>query len=213
VAEIIAGELARGLGLPVPEQVLVQLDAGLARSEPDAEVRELLQRSVGTNLALGFLSGATMFDPVAGPAPAPELASAIVVFDAFVSNVDRTPRNPNLLVWRDGLWLIDHGAALYWQHAWDGTAVGSDRPFAPIKDHVLLPWAGALETAGQSLAARTTDAELARVCSLVPDAWLTGPGWPVADVRRAALAAYLSHRRDASAAFVGEATRARSAYV
>src|SRR5215475_2217216 len=134
LAELVAGELARAAGLAVPEIVLVELDRALA---------EPLEASAGTNLGLDFLPGSATFDPVADPAPDPALASRVVLFDAFVVNVDRTPRNPNILSWHARMWLIDHGAALYFHHGWSpGEEIdGSQDPFREIKDHVLLPWA------------------------------------------------------------------------
>src|SRR5215467_1227815 len=143
VAELIAGEIARAAGLAVPEVVFMQLDADLARTEPDAEIQSLIRASVGLNVALDFLPGAVMFDALA-ERPDPVLASRIVWFDAYVSNVDRTARNANLLVWHRQLRLIDHGAALYFQHSWEGTDRSQD-PFPRIKDHILLPFASALQ--------------------------------------------------------------------
>ena len=165
VAEVIVGELARALGLPVPELVLVELDARLAAGEPHWEVKELLDRSPGTNLGVDFLPGALGFAPAVGPAPEPELAAAFVWLDALTLNVDRTPRNPNLLVWHRRLYGIDHGAALYMQHRWEdalGDAEHARRPFAQVRDHVLLPFAGSLVDADARLAPRVTDSAAAR---------------------------------------------------
>ena len=141
-AEIVAGELARGLGLPVPELVLVELDAEMARAEPDPEIQDLIRASAGLNLGVDFLPGALPYSPARPPEP--DLAAAVVWLDALVENVDRTPRNPNLLLWHGNLWLIDHGAALYVHHgAGDPLAVAA-RPFPAIRDHVLLGAAGSL---------------------------------------------------------------------
>ena len=129
IAELVAGEIARKLGLPVPEIVFAQLDAELARTEPDPEIQHLIRASDGLNLALDYLPGSITFDPVVEQ-PVADLASAIVWFDAFVSNVDRTPRNTNLLVWHRKLWLIDHGAALYFHHDWNGWLERATQPFA-----------------------------------------------------------------------------------
>jgi len=145
VAEIIAGGIGRALGLNVPELVLVEVDAALGRNEPDAEIRALLRSSVGINLGMDFLPGSVMFDPAAGDAAGPELASTAVWFDAFVTNVDRTARNPNLLCWHKSLYFIDHGAALYFHHNWKDPAASARSPFSPIKDHILLTWASHLE--------------------------------------------------------------------
>jgi HipA-like kinase len=139
VAEIIVGELARGLGLAVPEIVLMEVDRALGAAEPDPEIQDLITGSAGTNVALDFLPGSLPYTPAAGFQPTPELAAEVVWLDALVSNVDRTPRNPNLLVWHERLWLIDHGAALYFHHRdWDPEE-DAVRPFAGISDHVLLP--------------------------------------------------------------------------
>src|SRR4051812_38930851 len=142
VAELVAGEIARAIGLQVPEIVLVVLDPEMARSEPDPDIRHLVRASAGLNLALDYLPGSLGFDPLVEP-PSPPLASRILWFDALVTNVDRTPRNPNLLAWHSGLWVIDHGASLYFHHAWRGWREASRRPFTAVCDHVLLPFAGA----------------------------------------------------------------------
>lgn len=139
VAEIVAGGIGRALGLKVPELVLIEVDAALGRNEPDAEIRALLQASLGWNLGMDFLPGAVMFDPAAGDAPTSELASMAVWFDAFVTNVDRTARNPNLLCWHKSLYFIDHGAALYFHHDWKDPAARAQTRFPAIRDHVLLP--------------------------------------------------------------------------
>jgi hypothetical protein len=144
VAEIIVGELARAAGLPMPEIVLIELDGELSRTEPDAEIQQLIRDSAGLNLAFDYLPGSVTFDPVADPVDA-TLASRIVWLDAFTSNVDRTGRNANMLVWHGKLWLIDHGAALYFHHAWADGADRSGAPFPAIKDHILLKFATALD--------------------------------------------------------------------
>src|SRR3979490_1985803 len=137
IAELVAGELAPAAQLPIPEIVLIELDPGLARTEPDPEIQELIKASAGLNIALDYLPGAVMFDPLAQK-PAARLASDIVWFDAFVTNVDRTPRNANMLVWHRQLQLIDHGAALYFQHSWDQYMQHAADPFTRVKDHVLF---------------------------------------------------------------------------
>src|SRR5437867_6333022 len=158
VAEIIAGELGRRLGLNVPELVLMEVDAALGRNEPDEEIRDLLRASVGLNLAMDFLPGSVMFDPAAGDFAAPDLASAAVWFDAFVTNVDRTARNPNLLCWHKSLYLIDHGAALYFHHNWTTIEQMVASPFPAIRHHVLLPWASEIEVAGARAHDRLSEA-------------------------------------------------------
>jgi hypothetical protein len=206
VAEVIAGELARRLGLPVPELVVVELAEALGRPEPDPEIRDLLMRSAGSNLGMAYLAGAVGFDAAARAPVEPALASAIVCFDAYITNVDRTAKNPNLMWWQGGLWLIDHGAALYAQYAPDFVTRAAS-PFAMVKDHVLLPQATALAAAGSALAARLTDGLLREVVALVPDAWFaSGPGPDD-------YLAYLTARRDAAAEFLEEAGRARARLV
>ncbi|MET0583151.1 MAG: HipA family kinase, partial [Pseudoxanthomonas sp.] len=174
VAELVAGEIARVLGLPIPEIVLLELDPDLARTEPDSEIQHLIRESAGLNLALDYLPGAVNFDPVAEQ-PSAELASRIVWFDAYVSNVDRTPRNTNLLMWHRRLRLIDHGAALYFHHGWDGGSANAGSPFKMIKDHVLLPWADALAAADAALSPLLGRDVLHRIVAQVPDAWLLAP--------------------------------------
>lgn len=194
VAEILAGEIARTLGLLVPEIVLAQLDPELARAEPDPEIQDLIRSSAGLNLALDFLPGSLGFDPLVGPT-APELASRILWFDALVTNVDRTPRNTNLLTWHGGLWLIDHGASLYFHHAWKGWEAASKRPFAAARDHVLLPFATAIPEADAALAPLLTDEVLRGVVDLVPEEWLAGePAFAGAGAVRAAYVKFLSWR-------------------
>jgi hypothetical protein len=214
VAELVAGELARSAGLRVPEIVRVEVDAALGRNEPDSEIRDLLKKSVGVNLGLDYLPGSMTFDPVAGPAPSADEASEVVWFDAFVSNVDRTARNTNLLTWHRKLWLIDHGAALYFHHAWGAAADAARSPFAAVKEHVLLRWAGALGHAGERISARLGGGEIARVVAEIPDAWLDGdPAFPSPEENRAAYVRLLEQRLSASQLFVQEAERARARLV
>lgn len=221
VAELIAGELARAVGLPVPRLALVEVGPELGRTEPNPEIRALLRASVGTNLAMMYLPGALAFDPAARPEIAPALASSIVAFDAYVMNVDRTARNSNLLCWRGDLWLIDHGSSLFWHHAWDGLGPlerpipEAARPFPHVRDHVLLPWADRLPAAGAAVAAAVTDAVITRVLDLVPDVWLVAAMEPgVApenpSASRDAYRAYLRARRDAMPAVIKEAVDARA---
>src|SRR3954447_6336856 len=141
VAELIAGEIGRTLGLKVPDLVLVDFDAALGRNEPDQEIRDLMQASTGLNLGLDYLPGSVMFDPAARDPVDPDVASRAVWFDAFVTNVDRTARNPNLLWWHKTLWFIDHGAALYFHHNWPEISRAAGSGFPMIREHVLLPWA------------------------------------------------------------------------
>ncbi len=212
VAEVIAGALARAAGLRVPELVTIEIGAPLARNEPHDEIRDLLKASVGLNLGVDYLPGSVTFDPAAGPAPAADEASAVVWLDAVVGNVDRTPRNPNILVWHRRLWLIDHGAALVFHHAWD--ALDPARaPTAPVRDHVLLPWATALTAAAAELAPRVA-AAIAGAVAEVPEEWLAGERrFATAADHRAAYARELERRLAAAPRFVEEAERARSALV
>lgn len=210
IAELVAGELARVADLPVPEIVFVELDPDLARTEPDSEIQHLLRSSAGLNLALDYLPGAVTFDPLV-ETPDAELASRIVWFDAFVSNVDRTARNTNMLIWHRRLRLIDHGAALYFHHNWDDYLARSTDPFTRIKDHVLLPFATKLGQVDAVMSARITPQSIADITAQIPDAWLGGDA-PFADTnaQREAYAEYLLHRLQAPRAFVEEAIRARS---
>jgi len=209
VAEWIAGGLARALGLPVPEIVLVELDPELARTEPDPEIQDLIRASAGTNLALDYLPGAINFDPVA-ERPDADLAARIVWFDAYASNVDRSARNPNLMVWHDQLYLIDHGAALYFHHGWNGSDADPAAPFPLIRDHVLLPLAGDIMAVDDDMAARLTPAIVEALVAAVPDAWLQGPdAFADAGTQRAAYVAYLLRRLAAPRRFAREAANAR----
>jgi hypothetical protein len=213
IAELVAGELARAAGLDVPEIVLVQLDGELARTEPDAEIQDLIRASAGINLALDYLPGSVTFDPLAKP-PAPELASAIVWHDAFVTNVDRTARNTNMLVWHQRLWLIDHGAALVFHHQWGDLAQQSRSAFPLIKDHVLLPWARCIEEADASLSKRINARVIAAVMAMIPDDWLGGEAaFGSLAEHRAAYVAYFCNRLASPHAFVEEAVRAASVHL
>ena len=213
IAELIAGELARAIGLDIPEIVFVELDAELARTEPDAEIQDLIRASAGLNLALDYLPGSVTFDPLAHP-PSAELASAIVWHDAFVGNVDRSARNSNLLVWHRRLWLIDHGAALIVHHQWGDPEEQAQRPFAAIAQHVLLPWATGIDAADARLAPRLTRQRIADIVALIPDAWLADePAFPDVAAHRAAYERYLCRRLQAPRAFVEEAVRAAAAHV
>ena len=213
VAELLAGELARALGLPVPEIVLVELGAGLARTEPDPEIQDLIRASAGLNLALDYLPGSIAFDPAAEKLE-PALASSIVWFDAYVTNVDRTARNTNMLMWHRRLWLIDHGAALYFHHAWDNHLERSRAPFKQIKEHVLLPWASEIEEADARLSGRVTPALIKGLLALVPDAWLAGEArFADREAHCSAYAEYLLTRLTAPRDFVKEAADARAVSV
>lgn len=213
IAEIIVGELARAAGLAMPEITLIELDAELARTEPDPEIQHLIRASAGLNLAFDYLPGSVTFDPIADQ-PDALLASSIVWLDAYASNVDRTARNSNLLMWHRRLWLIDHGAALYFHHGWSEGSDASASPFPAIKDHVLLRFAGALDDADALMTARLTPEVIRKVVELVPDAWLASDrAFSSPDSVRAAYVDHLSRRLQAPRAFLEEAKRARAMLV
>jgi hypothetical protein len=213
VAEQLGGELARAAGLRVPELVHVEVDAALGRNEPDYEIRQLLKGSVGTNLGLDYLPGSVSFDPAAGRGPDPALASDVVALDAFLGNVDRTARNTNLLVWHRQVWLIDHGAALTFHHAWDLGRDTARAPFQSVKDHVLLRWAAALPAAVARLVARLDPGVVAAIVADLPDAWLGGAPFPNAAAHRAAYLSHLTGRLAAADLWLQEAERARARVV
>jgi len=213
IAELVAGELARALGLAVPELVLLELDRRLAASERDPELFTSLDASAGLNLGMDFLPGSITFDPIVGPIPSAELASKIVLFDAFVLNVDRTARNPNILLWHGRPWLIDHGAALYFHHGWRAAnrLDGSADPFEEVASHVLLRWASELRAAAAHFEATLNTDTFERICRDIPASWLS------ANVRGSdepptfeAYASWLSARAAALPIFLEEAERARA---
>ena len=209
IAELIAGELARAAGLPVPELVFVLLDPEIAKTEPDPEIQDLIRSSGGLNLGLDYLPGSVMFDPVAEK-PDSDLASRIVWFDAYVTNVDRTARNANMLMWHRKLWLIDHGAALYFHHSWTNMDQRTRDPFVLIKEHILLPFANDIETADQTMTGVISEETIKRIVELVPDDWLkdSSPFITIAENRQAYVD-YLARRLDEPRNFVEEAIRAR----
>jgi len=205
VAEVVGGELARALGLLVPELVLAELDPELAKAEPDVEIQELAAASVGMNLGVDFLPGALPFTPAAARAIDSMLAADVVWFDALVMNVDRTVRNPNLLIWHGRTWMIDHGAAFYRQHGDRPLAASAQAPFSLIADHILLPRAEPIADADARLADRAARA-IDRSVSLVPAEWLgEHPGG-----RRADFAEFLHFRLAPPRGFVAEAEAART---
>jgi hypothetical protein len=207
IAELVAGEIARAAGLPVPEIVFAEVDADLARTEPDPEIHALIKSSAGLNLALDYLPGSVMFDPVVEQ-PDAELSSRIVWFDAYVSNVDRTPRNTNMLMWHRRLWLIDHGASLYFHHmiGWEQGPDRSRQPFTLIKDHVLRRRARLAEV-DAAMAASLAGGVIGEIVELIPDAWLQEVGGDGAAVK-AAYRRYLQDRLQAPRAFFQEAVSA-----
>ena len=204
IAELVSGEIARVLGLPVPEIVLANLDVDLARTEPDPEIHALIHDSAGLNLALDYLPGSVSYDPLVHTISA-DLASRIVWFDAYATNVDRTVRNTNMLMWHRNPWLIDHGATLYFHHSpgWDGDANRARAPFPLIKEHVLLRYATELEHVDEEMARTLTPAAIDEILSWVPAAWLSD-GVPSDAYRR-----YLLDRLQPPRVFLEEAVRAR----
>jgi hypothetical protein len=213
IAEWVAGEIARLAGLPVPEIVFIDLPADLARTEPDSEIRSLMHASGGLNLGLDYLPGSITFDPLVFE-PDEQLASAIVWFDAFVCNVDRTARNTNMLLWHGRLWLIDHGAALYFHHAWTPQDEHARTPFKLVKDHVLLRFAGALPETDERMKRLLTAARLEQIIDLIPDEWLPDdPAFTGKGAQRDAYRNFFDVRLRSSDVFVGEAIRARSTHV
>jgi hypothetical protein len=213
VAELIVGELARALELAIPEIVLVELDPDLARTEADPEIQQLIRASGGLNLALDYLPGSVTFNPIADAIDS-RLASQIVWLDAYVSNVDRTARNANMLMWHKRLWLIDHGAALYFHHGWSADADRSQDSFRPIKDHILLKLAASLPAADEAFAARLTPGLIQEVVEAVPDEWLSVDSpFPNTQAARSAYVQHLTRRLQSPRAFLEEAIRARSQLV
>ncbi len=206
IAELLAGEIARVLGLAVPEIVLMTLDAELARTEADPEIQALIKASVGLNLASDYLPGAVTYDPLVAP-PDAELASRIVWFDALTMNVDRTAKNVNMLVWHQRLRLIDHGAAFYMHHDWDSAMARSRDGFTRIRDHVLLPLADRIGAVDALLAAQLTPEVLARIVAMIPADWLEQAG---GDARRGDYLAWLLQRLEAPREFAREAERAHA---
>lgn len=210
IAELLAGELGRALGLPVPELVFVEMDPVLGRTEPDQEIQDLIRASAGLNLALDYLPGSITFDPVVDR-PDPLLASEIIWFDAYTTNVDRTSRNTNMLMWHRSLYLIDHGAALYFHHAWKNYLERSQDRFDRIKDHVLLPAASELPEADALMSGRLTREIIRETVELIPESWLAGEAsFDGPRQHRAAYAEYLHKRLEGPRAFLEEAINART---
>jgi hypothetical protein len=209
VAELLAGEIGRALGLSVPEIVLVDVDAALGRNEPDPEIQHLLLASTGVNLALDYLPGSVMFDQASGDRPSADFASTTIWFDAFITNVDRTARNPNLLRWHDNLYLIDHGASLYFHHNWDNIPKAAESRFPAIRQHVLLPWASEIAAVAEILQPRLNAALFEELVAAIPEAWLHG-ATPDSRERRAGYVAFLTRRLAAAGAFVEEAVGAHA---
>ena len=207
IAELIGGEIARALGLRMPELVFATLHDSFAKTEPDEEIQDLLRASTGLNLGVHYLSGAITFDPIV-TAVAPKLASQIVWLDAVITNVDRTPRNTNVLMWHKELWLIDHGASLYFHHSWDNWAEQAKRPFIQIKDHVLLPQASELDLVNAEFSPILNPERINDIVALIPDEWLQESEETAAQQRKV-YAKFLEMRVEMSDLLVKKAQYAR----
>jgi len=208
ISEIIGGELARALGLNMPELVFAKLDEAFGRTEPDEEIQDLLKSSVGLNLALHYLSGAITYDPTVNKID-PLLASKIVWLDCLLTNMDRTPRNTNMLFWHKELWLIDHGASLYFHHSWQNWEEQAKRPFVLVKDHVLLPQASELANVDTEFKQLLTPELIKNVLAVIPDEWLNEDIFTSIEEQRNAYALFLNSRIANSNIFVNEAQNAR----
>jgi hypothetical protein len=213
IAELIGGEIARTLGLHIPEIVFATLDAAFGRSEGDEEIQDLLKASTGLNLGLHYLSGALTFDPAVTRLDE-TLSSQIVWLDALLLNVDRTARNTNMLWWNKELWMIDHGAALYFHHSWSGWEQKAQQPFAQIKDHVLLPRASQLSRVDREFRAILTPARIREIVSLIPDEWLPANApFESPQAHKEAYARFIELRLAYSENFVKDANDAREKLV
>lgn len=211
VAEFLAGGIGRGLGLSVPEIVLLDLNSAIGRNEPDPEIHDLLLASQGLNLAMDYLPGSVMFDQAAGDRPSAEFASQAVWFDAFITNVDRTARNPNLLRWHDRFYLIDHGASLYFQHHWENIAQAARSRFAAVRQHVLLPWASGIRAADEALRGGLNPEFFEKLIAAIPEEWLVPEGSSVSvQERRDGFVEFFSARLAAAEGFVEEAEQAHA---
>lgn len=213
VAELIGAEIARALGLKVPEIVFAKLDEAFGRTEPDEEIQDLLKASVGLNLGLHYLSGSITYDPAVQSID-PFLASKIVWLDCLLMNVDRTSRNTNMLIWYKELWLIDFGASLYFHHSWSNWKAQAEKPFAQVKDHVLLPFASMLDEAHIACKNSLSKELIEKIIALIPDEWLADEtAFQSVDEHRKAYVYFLETRIAHSANFVNDAKHAREALI
>jgi len=213
IAELIGGEIARALGFKVPEIVFANLDEAFGRTEGDEEIQDLLKASIGLNLALHYLSGSITFDPLVAQVD-PLLSSQIVWLDALITNVDRTPRNTNMLLWKSELWLIDHGAALYFHHSWQNWEEQALRPFVKIKDHVLLPYASELASVDEEFRSILNEELIDSIVNLIPGEWLIKDSpFESAAEHRKVYSQYLKTRISNSEIFVNEARNARESHL
>lgn len=212
IAELIGGEIARAVGLRVPEIVFANVDPAFGRTEPDEEIQDLLKASAGLNLALHYLSGAIGFDPATNKVDA-LTASKIVWLDCLLMNVDRTVRNTNMLMWHKELWLIDHGAALYFHHTWNNWKEQSEKPFTQVKDHVLLPWASEMQKVDDEFRKLVTEDTIRSIIALVPDEWLINEGVSNAQESRRVYEQFLLNRMAHSANFIKETQHAKKTLI
>ena len=212
IADLIGGEIMRAAGLKVPEIVFAELDEAFGRTEPDEEIQDLLRASEGLNLGLHFLSGAITYDPAVDKV-SPGLASKIVWLDALLTNVDRTARNTNMLTWHNELWLIDHGAALYFHHSWHNWEEHSVKPFLQVKDHVLLPLANDIDKADEELKKIITPEKIKSIIALIPDVWLQNEEQLDPVAMREVYQHFLINRISHSGIFVKEAKHARESLI
>ena len=211
IADLVGGEIARLLGLRIPEMVFAHLDSAFGRTEPDEEIQDLLKASVGLNLGVHYLSGAISFDPIVTPVT-DEMASAIVWLDCFLTNVDRTSNNTNMLVWNKDLWLIDHGASLYFHYSPENWELKAESPFMQVKNHVLLPYASLLEETDARFQKILTSEKIKAITELIPEEWLYDSGLPPEKARDMYFR-FLEIRLAASALFIKEAQNARAALI
>jgi hypothetical protein len=212
IAEIIGGEIARTLGFKIPEIVFAELDEAFGRTEPDEEIQDLLRASEGLNLALHYLSGAITFDALVHKIDA-KLASQIVWLDCLLINMDRTARNTNMLFWHKELWLIDHGAALYFHHSWNNWKEQAKRPFQLVKDHVLLAYATELETVDKEFRSILNKSTIEAIVSIIPEEWLADEAFETVSAHRMAYVEFLETRIQHSDIFVKEAQDARETLI
>ena len=213
IAELLGGEIARAMGMKVPEIVFMELDSALARTEADEEIQDLIKFSGGLNLGLHYLSGAITFDPLVVDLDA-RTASVIVWLDALINNVDRTAKNTNMLMWHKELWLIDHGASFYFHHASEDFGSEGERKFPLIKNHVLLPLATELEAVDKELKEQLTEEKIKSIGSLIPDSFLEEEGSEKSAAELCtAYIQFLNTRIASSEIFVNEARAAREAII
>ncbi len=213
IAELIGGELARAIGLKVPELVFMNLDESFSKIEPDEEIQDLLKFSVGLNLGLHYLSGAITYDPLVSVAD-PLTASKVLLLDSIIANVDRTYKNTNMLNWHRELWLIDHGASLYFHHSWDNWQDHAQRTFPLVKDHVMLNRATQLDSASQEIQSTLSPETIKNIVAVIPDDWLVEEGEDISsEEKKEVYVSVITTRLSNIDLLAKEATDARQASV